>query len=176
MKTEHLTKEKTVYRITPEIVILDSDELIVLLAQAQVRREKQGDTSEVISWLKVGNGAIPFVMFIDLEKIQIFKWDSLNLSEPVCVLNTVEVLTPYGLNLPDQRISTYHLGGRAGAWLRDLGSPWKSEKRIAQKQIAGIGLLPLLKDGSVEPEVEIRIDSKLRYIVLRYYHPRPDDY
>jgi hypothetical protein len=34
MNTEQL--EKTVYRITPEIVILNSDELIVLLAQAQV--------------------------------------------------------------------------------------------------------------------------------------------
>lgn len=176
MDTEQLEKEKTVYRITPEIVILDSDELIVLLAQAQVRPEKQGDTTDVISWLKAGNGAIPFVMFIDLEKIQIFKWDSSNLSEPVCILNTVEVLTPYGLKLPDKRISAYHLSGRAGAWLRDLGSPWKSEKRIAQEQIAGTGLLPLLKDGSVEPEVEIRIDSKLRYIVLRYYHPRPDSY
>lgn len=174
METEQLAKEQTVYRITPEIVILDSDELIVLLAQAQVCPEKQGDTTEVISWLKAGNGAIPFVMFIDLETIQIFKWDTPNLSEPVCVLNTVEVLTPYGLKLPDKWLSAYHLGGRAGAWLRDLGSPWKSEKRIAQEQIAAIGLLPLLKDGSDEPEVEIRIDSKLRYIVLRYYHPRPD--
>ncbi len=71
MNSEQL--EKTVYRISPEIVILDSDELIVLLAQAQVSPKKQGDTSEVISWLKAGNGAIPFVMFIDLENILIFK-------------------------------------------------------------------------------------------------------
>ncbi len=113
METEQLEKEKTVDRITPEIVILDSDELIVLLAQAQVRPEKQGDTTDVISWLKAGNGAIPFVMFIDLETIQIFKWDSPNLSEPVCRLNTVEVLTPYGLKLPDKGISAYYLGGKA---------------------------------------------------------------
>lgn len=105
METEQLAQEQTVYRITPEIVILDSDELIVLLAQAQVSPNKQGDTTEVISWLKAGNGAIPFVMFIDLEKIQIFKWDSPNLSEPVCVLNTLEVLTPYGLKLPDKWLS-----------------------------------------------------------------------
>lgn len=174
MDIEQLEKEKTVYRITPEIVILDSDELIVLLAQAQVRTDKQGDTSEVISWLKAGNGAIPFVMFIDLEKIQIFKWDSPNLLEPVCVLNTAKVLSPYGLKLPDKWLSAYHLGGRAGSWLRDLGSPWKSEKRIAEEQLAAIGLLPLLKDGTIQPEVEIRINSKLRYIVLRYFFPRPD--
>ena len=174
MKTEHLTKEKTVYRITPEIVILDSDELIVLLAQAQVRREKQGDTSEVISWLKAGNGAIPFVMFIDLEKIQIFKWDSLNLSEPVCVLNTVEVLTPYGLKLPDKWLSAYDLGSRTESWLDDLDSHWKLENPPAKDQIAAIGLLPLLKDGTIQPEVEIRIDGKLKYVVLRYFFPRPD--
>jgi uncharacterized protein len=41
MNTQEL--EKTVYRINPEIVILDSDELIVLLVQAQVDPKKQGD-------------------------------------------------------------------------------------------------------------------------------------
>jgi hypothetical protein len=174
MDIEQLEKEKTVYRITPEIVILDSDELIVLLAQAQVRTDKQGDTSEVISWLKAGNGAIPFVMFIDLEKIQIFKWDSPNFSEPVCVLNTAEVLSPYGLKLPDQWISAYYLGGKTESWLRDLCHHWQLEKPPAEEQIAAIGLLPLLKDGTIQPEVEIRIDSKLRYIVLRYFFPRPD--
>ncbi|MBD2772841.1 hypothetical protein [Iningainema tapete] len=174
MNTQAL--EKTVYRIEPEVVILDSDEMIVLLVQAQVAPKKQGDTSEVISWLQAGNGAIPFVMFIDLEKIQIFKWDSPNLSEPACVLNTVDVLTPYGLKLPDQWISNRFLGSRSQSWLSDLGHHWKLEKPPAEEQIAAIGLLPLLKDGSVQPEVEIRINSKLKYIVLRYYYPRLDDF
>jgi hypothetical protein len=164
--------EKTVYRITPEI--LDSDELIVLLAQAQVNPKKQGDTSEVVSWLKAGNGAIPFVMFIDLETIQIFKWDSPNLSEPVCVLKTAEVLEPYGLELSDPWISAYYLGGKVQSWLDDLDFYWKLENPPAKEQIEAIGLLPLLRDGAIQPEVEIRIDTKLRYIVLRYYHPRPD--
>lgn len=174
MNTEQL--EKTVYRIKPEIVILDSDELIILLAQTQVDPKKQGDTSEVISWLKTGNGAIPFVMFIDLENIQIFKWNSPNISEPVCVLNTTEVLTAYGLNLASKWIFRESLSGPAGAWLRDFGYSWQSEKRSGEEQIAAIGLLPLLKDGVMQPEVEIRLDSKLRYIVLRYYHPRPGDF
>lgn len=174
MNTEQL--EKTVYRITPEIVILDSDELIVLLGQAKGSRQKQGDTSEVISWLKAGNGSIPFVIFIDLENIQIFKWDSPNLSEPVCVLNTASVLTPYGLKLPDEWLSRNLLGTLAESWLSDLGYHWKLKKTPAEEQIAAIGLLPLLKDGAIQPEVEIRIDSRLRYIVLRYYHPRPDSY
>lgn len=172
MNTEQL--EKTVYRITPEIVILDSDELIVLLAQAQVIKKKQGDTSEVISWLKAGNGAIPLVMFIDLESIQIFKWDSPNLSEPVCVLNTADMLSPYGLKLPDEWISRHLLATITESWLRDLDRHWRLENPPAEEQIAAIGLLPLLKDGTIQPEVEIRIDSKLRYIVLRYFFPRPD--
>lgn len=172
MNTEPL--EKTVYRITPEIVILDSDELIVLLTQAQVNPKKQGDTSEVISWLKAGNGAIPFVMFIDLQSIQFFKWGSPNLSEPVCVLNTAEVLSPYGLKLPEKWLSGYDLGSRSESWLDDLRHPWKLEKPPAKEQITEIGLLPLLKNGTIQPEVEIRIDSKLRYIVLRYFFPRPD--
>lgn len=164
--------EKTVYRIQPEIVILDSDELIILLAQAQANHQKQGDTSEVISWLEAGNGAIPFVMFIDLEKIQIFKWDNPNRSEPVCILNTAEVLSPYGLKLPDQWMTGRLLGTLAKSWLSDLGYHWKLEKPPAVEEIGAIGLLPLLKDGTTQPEVEIRIDSILRYIVLRYYHPR----
>lgn len=174
MNTEELTK--SVYRITPEIVILDSDELIILLGKTEVRPEKQGDTTEVIYWLKAGNGAIPFVMFIDLETIQIFKWDNSNLSEPVCVLNTLEVLSPYGLELPDKWISRHFLGTLAQSWLNDLGYYWKFDKPPAAEPIAAIGLLPLLKDGTVEPEVEIRIDSKLNYIVLRYYHPRHDNF
>jgi hypothetical protein len=58
--------------------------------------------------------------------------------------------------------------------LDDLRHPWKLEKPPAEEQIAEIGLLPLLKNGTIQPEVEIRIDSKLRYIVLRYFFPRPD--
>ncbi len=174
MNTQEL--EKTVARIKPEIVILDSDELIVLLAQAQANPKKQGDTSEVLSWLQAGNGAIPFVMFIDLEKIQIFKWDSPNISEPVCVLNTAEVLIPYGLQLPDQWISNRFLGTLAEAWLGDLSHTWKLEKPPGEEQIKAIGLLGLLKDGATQSEVEIRINSNLKYIVLRYYHPRPDNF
>lgn len=173
MNTQEL--EKTVHRIKPEIVILDRDELIVLLAQAQVDPKKQGDTSEVISWLQAGNGAIPFVMFIDLKNIQIFRWDSKK-SEPVCVLNSAEVLSPYGLKLPDECISNYYLGSKAQSWLTELGFPWKLKNLPAEEQIAAIGLLLLLKNGDIQPEVQIRIDSKLKYIVLRYYHPRLDGF
>lgn len=173
MNSEQL--EKPVYRITPEIVILDSDDLIVLLGKAKGNREKYGDISEVISWLKAGNGAIPFGMFIDLENISIFKWES-DMSEPVCVLSTAEVLSPYGLKLPDEWISGDFIGSLAESWLSDLRHHWKLEKPPAEEQIAAIGLLPLLKDGTTQPEVEIRIDSKLKYIVLRYYHSRLDNF
>lgn len=174
MNAEQLQKD--VYRITPEITILDSDELIVLVGKAKGNRENYGEVSEVISWLKAGNGAIPFVMFIDLESIQIFKWDSPNLSEPVCVLNTAEVLSPYGLKVPNHWVSRDYLGGRTESWLRDLGYHWKLEHPPGEEQIAAIGLLPLLKGGAPQSEVEIRLDSKLRYIVLRYYHPRLDNF
>jgi hypothetical protein len=173
MNTQEL--EKTVYRIKPEIVILDSDELIVLLAQAQADPKKQGDTSEVISWLKAGNGAIPFVMFIDLNNIQIFQWENPNYSEPVCVFNTVDVLTPYGLKLPDKWISNRFLGTLVESWLGDIRHTWKLEQPPGEEQMKAIGLLTLLKDGATQPEVEIKINSNLKYIVLRYYHPRPED-
>ena len=168
--------EKTVHRLQPEIVILDNDGMIVLLAKAKGNQEKSGDVSEVISWLKAGNGAIPFVMFIDLENIQIFKWDNSNLAEPVCILNTNEVLSPYGLKLDRQWISSYYLGSKTQSWLDDLRSPWKLEYPPGKEQIAAIGLLPLIKDGAIQPEVEIRINSKLRYTVLRYFLLRPDDF
>ncbi|GAA6614530.1 hypothetical protein [Scytonema sp. NUACC26] len=173
MKIQEL--EQKVYHIKPEIAILDSDELIVLLAQAQADPKKQGDTSEVISWLKAGNGAIPFVMFIDLKNIQIFQWDSPNKSEPVCVFNTVDVLTPYGLKLPDKWISNRFLGTLIESWLGDLRHTWKLNNPPGEEQIKAIGLLTLLKDGETQPEVEITIHSNLKYIVLRYYHPRSED-
>ncbi|MCL1473663.1 hypothetical protein [Argonema antarcticum] len=169
MNTEELSVIK---HIVPDITMLDTEERIVLLAQGKGRGELYRDISEVISWLKAGNGAIPFVMFIDLENINIFKWDSDNLSEPVCTLNTAEVLGYYGLKVSDEYISGRYLSSLTESWLRDLVHHGKSETPPAEEQIASIGLLPLLKDGTVQPEVEIRIDPKLRYIVLRYYYPQ----
>ncbi|MFB2920908.1 hypothetical protein [Aerosakkonema funiforme] len=174
MNAEQL--EKTVYRIKPEVVILDDDDRIILLVKAKGNREIYGNVSEAISWLKAGNGAIPFVMFIDIENIQIFKWESGNLSAPVCILNTAEVLSPYGLEISDKWISGDYLGSTAQSWLNDLGYHWKSPTPPAEEQIAAIGLLSLLKNGTAQPEVEIRIDSKLRYIVLKYFFARPDDF
>lgn len=171
MNTEEL---EVLRHIVPDITILDSDERIVLLAQAKGKGQMWGGISEVISWLKAGNGAIPFVMFVDLENIHIFKWDSANLSEPVCILNTADVLGHYGLNVSEKYISGRYISALAESWFRDLVYHWKSPTPPASEQIAAIGLLPLLQDGTTQPEVEIRIDPKLKYIVLRYYSPRPD--
>ncbi|KYC36194.1 hypothetical protein WA1_41405 [Scytonema hofmannii PCC 7110] len=53
----------------------------------------------------------------------------------------------------------------------------KTEENPPGKQeIEATGLLALLKNGYIQPEVEIKIDSQNRYIVLRYYHPRTDDF
>lgn len=142
--------EKTVYRIQPEIVILDSDELIILLAQAQANHQKQGDTSEVISWLEAGNGAIPFVMFIDLEKIQIFKWDGNNCSEPILSLSTADVLSHYEPNFSSKKIYSLYLKTLAEAWISDISKHWKLATPPASKEMAEIGLLQLLKDGTTQ--------------------------
>jgi len=172
MNTSQLSK--VAYRFTPDLLVLDNEQRIVLLVRTKGNQEILGrNISEAIDWVKDANGAIQFTMFADLENIQIFKWDSPNLSEPVCTLNTADVLKPYGLDMNDSWIFSSYLGSRIEIWLRDLNHHWDLENPPAEKEITAIGLLPLLKDVIIQPsEVEIKIDPEVKYTVLRYYYPR----
>ncbi|NJK69197.1 MAG: hypothetical protein HC789_15415 [Microcoleus sp. CSU_2_2] len=153
--------------IDVDIIALDKDDRVVMLIevkiiQAQEKAAKQRIVDRMISWMKAvlakmseERTLIPYAMFVDTEQIQIFKWDGVNLSEPVCFLNTGEILRYYELEFGSKWISERYLGSLIESWLRDLAYNWKSEIPPESEQIAIIGLLQRLAGGTTKAGVQL---------------------
>jgi hypothetical protein len=153
--------------IDADIIALDKDDRIVALIevkiiQAQDKAAKQRIVDYSIDWLKAAlakmselRAVIPYAMFVDTEQILIFKWDGVNLSEPVCSLNTGEILRYYEPEFGSKRISGRYLEALVESWLRDLAYHWKSEIPPASEQVATIGLLKMLADGTTKSGVQL---------------------
>ena len=153
--------------IDADIIVLDRNDRIVMLVEVKIieSQEKAGKQTIVnymISWMKSAlakmsekNTVIPFAMFVDPEKIIIFKWDGVNLSEPICILNTGDILRHYEPEFGSKKIFESYLESLIDAWLRDLAYHWKSETPPASEQIAIIGLLEMIVDGTTKTEVQL---------------------
>ena len=164
MQTETLEVELP---IDADIIALDKDDHIVALIevkiiQAKEKAAKQRIADYMISWMKAAlakmseqRTVIPYAMFVDTEKILIFKWNGENLSEPVCSLNTGKILRYYEPEFGEKWISERYLESLIESWLRDLGYNWKSEMPPASEQIAIIGLLERLAGGTTKSGVQL---------------------
>ncbi|MEG4301958.1 hypothetical protein [Microcoleus sp. D3_18a_C4] len=153
--------------IDVDIIALDKDDRVVVLIevkiiQAQEKAAKQRIADYMISWMKAvlakmseQRTIIPYAMFVDTEQILIFKWDGVNLSEPVCSLNTGEILRHYQPEFGSQQIFESYLETLIEAWLRDLAYQWKSEMPPASEQITIIGLLERLAGGTTKSGVQL---------------------
>lgn len=153
--------------IDADIIALDRDDRVIVLIEVkiiQVQEEvaKQRIANYTIDWMKAvlakmseQNTLIPYAMFVDTEQIQIFKWDGANLSESVCSLNTGEILRYYLPEFGSKWIFEDTIETLIESWLHDLAYNWKSEIPPASEQIAAIGLLPLLADGTTRAGVKL---------------------
>lgn len=153
--------------IDVDIIAVDKDDRVVMLIevkiiQAQEPAAKQRIVDYMISWMKAvlakiseQRTLIPYAMFVDTEQIQIFKWDGENLSEPICVLNTGEILRHYEPEFGKKWISERYLESLIESWLEDLAYNWKSEMPAASEQIAIIGLLQRLTGGTTKSGVQL---------------------
>ncbi|MEP0855704.1 hypothetical protein [Trichocoleus sp. DQ-U1] len=124
--------------------------LVVEVAATKLKKskaKKQWAIEYLKSYLQIGNPKIPFAMLADLENIEIFQWDGANLSEPVILLKTAAVLSHYDREFSSKRIFERYLTTLVQAWVRDLAYHWKSETPPASKELAAIGLLPVLEDA-----------------------------
>ncbi|MEG4370245.1 hypothetical protein QUB29_12195 [Microcoleus sp. B4b_D2] len=164
MQTETLDLELP---IDADIIALDKDDRVVVLIEvkiieAQEPAAKQRIADYMISWMKAAlakmseqRTLIPYAMFVDTEQILIFKWDGVNLSEPVCSLNTGEILRYYEPEFGKKWISERYLESLIESWLRDLGYNWKSEMPPASEKLAIIGLLERLAGGTTKSGVQL---------------------
>ena len=171
MQTETLDLELP---IDADIIALDKDDRVVVLIevkiiQAQQTAAKQRIADYMISWMKAAlakiseqRTVIPYAMFVDTEQIRIFKWDGVNLSEPVCSLNTGEILRYYQPDFGSKGIFGHTIETLVEAWLHDLAYHWNSEIPPASEQIAAIGLLPLLAGGTTKSGVKLGGNSIYR--------------
>ncbi len=153
--------------INVDIIAVDKDDRVVVLIevkiiQAQETAAKQRIVDYMISWMKAvlakiseQRTIIPYAMFVDTEQILIFKWDGVNLSEPVCSLNTGEICRYYLPTFGSKWIFEDTIETLIQSWLHDLDYHWKSEIPPASEQIAAIGLLPLLAGGTTKSGVEL---------------------
>ncbi|MEH1937483.1 MAG: hypothetical protein V7L14_28010 [Nostoc sp.] len=142
----------------PDIVALDKDEQIILIAEVkglpfnfQEIKAKKYAILRLIDYLKAANIVIPFAMLADVNEILIFQWDGNNLSEPILSLNTADVLSHYEPKFRDTSIFSLYLKGLIEAWISDFCYHWKSEIPPASKEIVEIGLSQLLKGGITQP-------------------------
>ncbi|WP_242728902.1 hypothetical protein [Microcoleus vaginatus] len=154
--------------IDVDIIALDKDDRVVVLIevkiiQAQEQAAKQRIADYMISWMKAvlakiseQRTIIPYAMFVDTEKILIFKWNGENLSEPVCSLKTGKIIGYYEPEFGKKWISERYLESLIESWLRDLGYNGKSERPPAEsEQIAKIGLLQRLAGGTTKSGVQL---------------------
>ncbi|MBW4679840.1 MAG: hypothetical protein KME19_06970 [Microcoleus vaginatus WJT46-NPBG5] len=129
---------------------------IVLLIKVQATETKHGGIAQLIHHLQSSKVLIPFAMLVDLENIEFFEWNGNNLSKSACSLKTSDILSYYEPEFGKKRIFYRYLTRLVEAWLRDLAYHWKSETPPGSEQIATIGLLPLLKDGTTKTNVVLR--------------------
>lgn len=141
----------------PDIVALDKEEQIVLIAEVkglpfsfQETKSKKYAILRLIDYLQAAKIVIPFAMLADVNKILIFQWDGKNLSEPILSLNTADVLSDYEPKFRNKRIFSLYLKGLTEAWLRDLAYHWKSAIPPFTNEMTEISLLQLLEYGTTQ--------------------------
>ncbi|MBR8836001.1 MAG: hypothetical protein DSM106950_18755 [Stigonema ocellatum SAG 48.90 = DSM 106950] len=141
----------------PDFVALDKDEQVVLIAEVKgfpfnfkEKKTKEYAILRLIDYLQAAKIVIPFAMLVDVENILIFKWDGNNLSEPIICFNTADALSHYEPKFRNKQIFSLYLRGLIEAWLRDLAYHWKSETPPFSKEMAEIGLLQLLEEGTTQ--------------------------
>jgi hypothetical protein len=141
----------------PDLIACNREGQTVLVVEVKATQLKDSKAKEwaferLKSYLQAANTKILFAMLADLENIEIFQWDGVNLSEPVSVLKTATVLNHYDPEFSSKRIFGPYHQTLVEAWLRDLAYHWKSETPPGSEELATIGLLQVLEDGDTYSE------------------------
>ncbi|MCP2728136.1 hypothetical protein [Limnofasciculus baicalensis] len=156
-------------QISADLIALDKNGRVILVADIRGSRVIKRTLSRFTSYLKATQTTVPFAMLVDPDTIQIIKWDGVNWSDVICSLKTIDVVKHYIRDF-DEYIRDYenkwitggYLSALLQSWLDDFAFHWKLITPPATKELAGIGLLQPLVDGSTKTDVEIAGDIILR--------------
>jgi hypothetical protein len=128
-----------------------------------------GASHMAIDWLmalafefRSAGHSIPYWMFVDLDKIQIFDGETRDSHSPLLVLGTADVLSVYEPDFRGKRIFDEYLLALVDRWLRDFSSDWRTTTPPAMNQLSKIGLAEKLKGGTTHREVSFAQLDPLR--------------
>ncbi|MEP0916549.1 hypothetical protein NC981_06945 [Leptolyngbya sp. DQ-M1] len=138
-----------------DFVAKDKDGNIILVGEVKTSGLGGDSKKNLRHYLSQYHGNVSFGMTVNSENIQIFRWNGQELSKPIQVLNTEDVLRFYEPKFGQKQIFESYLTTLVEAWLRDLAYHWKSPNPPAAAAIEEIGLLHHLADGTTEEEVEL---------------------
>jgi hypothetical protein len=138
-----------------DFVAKDKDGNIFLIGEVKKNDLKSGAKEQLKHYLSQYHGNVSFGMLVDTENIQIFRSNEQELSEPIQILNTADILQFYDPKFGQKQIFERYLTTLVEAWLRDLAYHWKSANPPATAVMEEIGLLTHLADGTTEEEVEL---------------------
>lgn len=154
----------TKYEFDPETEAVIVADLIVTKKKKPIMLVHADPRTELLEWglkeliynLKYSETFFPYAMLVQLEKMQIFKWDGEKLSEPIFVKKAKDIFKHYRPEFGTQRIFKQYLAAVTEVWLHDLDYNWKMENPPGSKELAEIGLLELLKGAQTETKVVLR--------------------
>ena len=140
----------------PDLTIEGSRGDTILIAKVRTRLiyDEAEVLEQLISYLQSFkekyNKDIPFVMFANREKIDIYSWGGGHLSTPLITLETNVVLKEYDpeFEQTDKRVSEYYAETLIEAWLKDLIDEWKTENPPYKAELEEKGILEKLKKAA----------------------------
>ncbi len=156
--------ERTKYEFDYETEAVIVADLIVTKKKKPIMLVRADPRTELLEWglkeliynLKYSETFFPYAMLVQLEKMQIFKWDGEKLSEPIFVKKSEEIFQDYDQEFSQKRIFEHYLAALTEVWIHDLDYNWKMENPPGSKELAEIGLLELLKGTQTQRKVVLR--------------------
>jgi hypothetical protein len=156
-------------QISADLIALDKNGRVILVADIRGSRVIKRTLPRFTSYLKATHTTVPFAMLVDPDTIQIIQWDGVNWSDVICSLKTIDVVKHYIRDFDEymrdyetKSITEGYLGVLISVWLDDLAFHWKYTTPPATEELATIGLLQRLTDGSTQRYMEIGGDIILR--------------
>lgn len=142
-----------------DIIAADRDGQPILLVELKARPAGEDAVLRFLSDLAAAPEPVSFGMLVDPERIQVYRRGE---TSPVSEFDAIETLRHYSPGYGTElirdkhpRLLKIHLSTLVEGWLRDLAYHWKSGEAPRRDELGRIGLLPLLKNSSVDVEVRL---------------------
>jgi hypothetical protein len=136
-------------RWTPDALVLDSQGHPVMLVELGGFRRAGVPLEEWLAGRVESSGFNPpYVMWVDLNHIRIWRWNGKTLSGPVYVARVDEVLGAYDSSgLAEKDVHDSYREALVMAWLRDLAYQWCHATPPGYETLKELGIADRLRNG-----------------------------